>query len=62
MTVALAAAPLGLLERRAGSAAALAMFDDFAISMHLTDAAALAALRPLGPMAHAAVATPFRRQ
>lgn len=62
MTVALAAAPLGLLEWRTGSAAALAMFDDFAISMHLPDAAALAALRPLGPVAHAAVATPFRRQ
>lgn len=47
MTVALAAAPFGLLQRRAGSSAALAMLDDFAISMHLPDAAALAASRPL---------------
>lgn len=62
VTVALGATPFGLLERRAGSAAALAMLDDFAISMHLANAAALAAGRPLGPVADAAVATPLRRQ
>lgn len=62
VTVALGAAPFGLLQCRAGSPSALAMLDDFAISMHLTNAAALAAGRPLGPVADATVATPLRRR
>lgn len=47
VTVALGAAPLGLLERRTRPAAPLAVLDDLAVAMHLPDAAALAAGRPL---------------
>lgn len=61
MTVALGAAPLGLLERRTRPAAPLAMLDDLAVAMHLPDAAALAAGRPIRPVAHPAVATPQLR-
>lgn len=59
MTIALGAAPLGLLERRTRSSAPLAVLDHLAVAMHLADAAALAAGRPLGPVAHPAVAAPL---
>lgn len=60
MTVALGAAPLGLLERRALSSAPLAVLYDLAVAMHLADAATFAAGRPLGPVAHAAITTTLR--
>jgi len=60
VTVALGAAPLGLLERRALPSAPFAVLDDLAVAVHFAHAAAFAAGRPLGPVAHAAVTTPLR--